>query len=193
MFVGHSVQTVEDELVEIDLTVSPTSPAVQEVTKPPELDEVVKECIDYCQKRNIEDPVEILRHIQQSIVTGRQLEIENANECLEGDTNYILINRQDVLNRAMEEIEPLVDPRLTLQVSFYGEAATDFGEPRREFFRLCMQEIKTKYFDSGFKEHLSDDYVVVGLIMALSILQNGTIPRFLSSDDLLWQKILPSV
>lgn len=84
----------------------------------------------------------------------------------------------------MEEIEPLIDPRLTLQVSFYGEVATDMGGPRREFFRLCMQEIKTKYFDNGFKEPLADDYTVVGLIMALSILQNGTIPRFLSPDNL---------
>ena len=45
-----------------------------------------------------------------------------------------------------------------------------------------MQEIKTKYFDNGLKEHLSKDYVNVGLLMALSVLQNGSIPRFLSEE-----------
>ncbi len=176
------MQPPEDEVVEITITESSTSSvnAVESL----ELDEAIKKCIDYCQKRNIEAPVEILRVMQQSIVTGRKLEIENASECLEGKTNYILINRHDVLNSAMEEIEPMLEPRLTLQVAFYGEVATDMGGPRREFFRLCMQEIKTKYFDNGYKEHLADDYVVVGLIMALSILQNGTVPRFLSPDDL---------
>ena len=35
-----------------------------------------------------------------------------------------------------------------------------------------------KYFVNGLKEHISEDYKTVGLIMALSVLQNGKIPSF---------------
>ena len=183
LFVGNSGQTVDNQVLQIDIIDSPTVEEMNDV-KSPDLDDVVKKCIDYCHERNIEDPVEILGAIQQFIVTGCKLKIKNFSECLEGETNYILVNHQQVLNSAIEEIETIVAPRLTLQVFFYGEVATDMGGPRREFFSLCMQEIKAKYFNNGFKEHLASDYSIVGLIMALSILQNRTIPRFSSSDDL---------
>ncbi|XP_028409260.1 uncharacterized protein LOC114531853 [Dendronephthya gigantea] len=166
-------------------TTSPQFPNPTANDPPSGIDHViVQQCIDYCHEKNIEDPVEILRVAQQFIVTGRKLDVVSLTECVEGETNYILINRQDVLNRAMEEIMPLINPRLTLEVSFYGEAATDYGGPRREFFRLCMQEIKARYFDGGLKDHLFADYTVIGLIMALSILQNGNIPRFIPPDNL---------
>ncbi|XP_028414357.1 uncharacterized protein LOC114537514 [Dendronephthya gigantea] len=165
---------------------TPSSPIVEVicVDESSTIDEVAKKCIDYCKKRKIEDPIEILRVLQQFIVTGRQLDIQDPSDCLEGDTNYILVNRQNVLASAMEEIEPLMNPRLTLEVCFYGEVAADMGGPRREFFRLCLQEIKSRYFDDGLKEHLANEYTTVGLIMALSILQNGAVPRFLSPNDL---------
>ena len=78
----------------------------------------------------------------------------------------------------------LKDPRLTLSVGFYGESAEDYGGPRKEFFRLCLREIRAKYFDNGLKGHLANDYTAIGLIMALSTLQNGSIPRFLKEDHL---------
>ena len=84
----------------------------------------------------------------------------------------------------MEELQFLKDPRLTLAVAFYDERAEDCGGPRKELVRLCLREIKAKYFDSGLKEHLSYDYSTIGLIMALSTLQNGSIPRFLKEDHL---------
>ena len=40
------------------------------------------------------------------------------------------------------------------------------------------------HFDNGLKEHLSEDYKTVGIILALSVLQNGNIPRFLTEDQL---------
>ena len=82
----------------------------------------------------------------------------------------------------MEELQFLKDTRLTLAVGFYDERAEDYGGPRKEFFRLCLREIKAKYFDSSLKEHLSYDYSTIGLIIALSTLQNGSIPRFLKED-----------
>ena len=84
----------------------------------------------------------------------------------------------------MEELQFLKDPRLTLVVGFYDERAEDYGGTRKEFFRLCLREIKAKYFDSGLKGRLSYDYSTIGLIMALSTLQNGSIPRFLKEVHL---------
>jgi hypothetical protein len=107
-----------------------------------------------------------------------------AGEFSDDRSSFILISRHDVLGTAFEEISCIEDVQLSLEVSFYGENAQDAGGPRKEFFRLCLQEIKQKYFDNSIKEHLSEDYKVVGLIMALSILQNGKMPRFLSEDQL---------
>lgn len=45
------------------------------------------------------------------------------------------------------------------------QSAEDYGGPRKEFFRLALLEIKKKYFDQGIREHLCEDYFMVGLIM----------------------------
>ncbi|CAB4021455.1 leucine-rich repeat-containing DDB_G0290503 isoform X1, partial [Paramuricea clavata] len=127
---------------------------------------------------------EILRYVQSCIVTGRPLDVQDVTVSLEGETSYILINRYDVLKTALEEVKSIENPRVTLEVSFDNETAQDNGGPRREFFRICLKEIKTTYFDNGLKAHLADDYTIVGLIMALSTLQNGAIPRFLNEEDL---------
>lgn len=47
------------------------------------------------------------------------------------------------------------------------QTAVDYGGPRKEFFRLIMQEIKEKYFDHGFRELLHEDYEVIGKIFGL--------------------------
>ena len=60
----------------------------------------------------------------------------------------------------------------------------DYGGPRKEFFRLCLRDIKATNFDNGLKDHLADDYSTIGLIMSLSILQNGSIPRFVNEEHL---------
>lgn len=148
------------------------------------VDSLAKRCVNYCKANGIENPVEVLRYAQSLIVTGRPLDVRDVTVSLEGETNFILINRQDVLKTAMEEMEVLKDQRLTLAVGFYGESAEDYGGPRKEFFRLCLREIKATYFDNGLKDHLAQDYSTIGLIMALSTLQNGSIPRFLKEDDL---------
>lgn len=152
-----------------------------------ELERAVNSCIDYCLEESIEDPVEILRCVQRFLLCGRPLDVSDPSVILEGETNFILVNRENVFQSAKEEFETIsevTNPRVTLEVSFYGEGAVDLGGPRREFFRLCLQEIKRDYFDSGLKEHLSDDYVFVGTVMALSVLQNGNIPRFLCEEQL---------
>ena len=148
----------------------------------------VSECVTYYKEQNISDPTEILRCAQKFIVKGKSLNgftgRSIADELTDDRTSFILISRHNVLGTALEEIPCIEDVQLTLEVSFYGENSQEAGGPRRELFRLCLQEIKKAYFDNGLKEHLSEDYRIIGLIMALSVLQNGKMPRFLDEDQL---------
>lgn len=152
----------------------------------PAVDSAVDECITYCKAQNIDDPVEILRCAQKFILKGKPLHGYSGDpeEFNDSRSNFIVIDRHNVLETALEELNCLEDAQLAIEVSFYGESAQDAGGPRTEFFRLCLQEIKCKYFDKGLKEHLYEDYETVGLIMALSILQDGKIPRFLDENHL---------
>lgn len=74
-------------------------------------------------KKHIVDPVEILRKIQQELVTGRPLEVEDVSDCVEGDTNFISVDRYNLLETARDEIESLTDLRLTLEIQFYNEVS----------------------------------------------------------------------
>lgn len=47
-----------------------------------------------------------------------------------------------------------------------------------------MNAIKIKYFNNGWRSHIAADYEVVGLVFALSALQNGLMPRFFSEEML---------
>ncbi|CAC5360399.1 Retrovirus-related Pol polyprotein from transposon 297 [Mytilus coruscus] len=62
--------------------------------------------------------------------------------------------------------------------------AVDAGGPRKEFFRLMLQEIKKKYFDNGFRDLRANVYVSIGKLFALSILQNGKVPQFMDTETL---------
>ena len=62
-------------------------------------------------QKNVLNPVEILRYAQGCIVTRRKLDVQNFTDSIEGDTNYILINRHDVLGTAIEEIQATENPR----------------------------------------------------------------------------------
>ena len=157
---------------------------------------VIADVISFCQDNNIENPVEILRVAQKTIVTGRPLEQSSTFEDSNTETNFILIDRANVFGSAKDELELVTETtlRLTLEVSFYGEIAKDSGGPRKEFFRLALREVKQKHFDDGFKVHLEEDYVMIGVLMALSILQNGPVPRFISENILqeLFSVLAPS-
>ena len=114
-------------------------------------------------------------------MTGRPLEITNVQEEITGGPNFILIDRED-LGGNHEEIGSLTNLRLPLEVNFVGEAANDYGGPRKEFLRLVLINIKEKYFDAGLIEDLAEDYVTCGVIMGLSVLQNGRLPQFLQEQ-----------
>ncbi|XP_078322057.1 uncharacterized protein LOC111113450 [Crassostrea virginica] len=116
------------------------------------------------------------------MVTGRPLEIEDVSQYIEGDTNFVMVDRLNLLTTARDEIESLTNLRPTLEIQFYNEGAVDYGGPRKDFFRLTLIEIKQKYFDNGLRDLLADDYLFVGRLFALSILQNGPLPAFLEPE-----------
>jgi len=149
-----------------------------------DLETATAECISTCKKRDLNNPVEILKCAQKFILQGRPLDVTSLSEPLDGETNFVCVDRFKVLESAMEELKYITNPRLTLEVSFYGEAAHDAGGPRKEFFRLCLKEIKEKYFANGLRELMAEEYEFVGVIMALSILQNGPVPWFIPEEVL---------
>lgn len=66
--------------------------------------------------------------------TERSMPISTLQPPQRPKTNFVCIDRFNILESAMEEFKDLQNPRLTLEVSFYGEQAHDAGGPRKEFF-----------------------------------------------------------
>ena len=126
---------------------------------------------------NITEPTEILRYLQKKIVRGRPLEVTDPSMDLQGETNFITVDREKILQTTFEELKSVEDPRVTFEVQFYGEQAVDSGGPRREWIRLCNQQIRVKYFDN-----------VVGRLLlcwtTITLLQNGQLPVYIPEDIL---------
>ena len=60
------------------------------------------------------NPVEILRCMQSQLVV-------DVSRCQDGATSYILVDRQQLLQTAFDEISVLPNKFLTLEVQFYDE------------------------------------------------------------------------
>ena len=84
------------------------------------VDEVVNKTV-HIARHNVNNPVETLRYFEQNIVTGRDLEVEKAHELTEGETNYIMVDRSNLLQSSFDELSCLQDYRKTLEVQFYDE------------------------------------------------------------------------
>ena len=126
----------------------------------------------------------MLRYLQKKIVSGRPLEVTNSSRILEGETNFITVDRHNILETTFEELKHVADPRVTFEVQFYGEQAVDSGGPRKEWIRLCNQKIKDIYFDNGLKEHISEDYYYIGQMVCIALLQNGQLPVYIPEEIL---------
>ncbi|CAC5359836.1 unnamed protein product [Mytilus coruscus] len=157
-----------------------------------DLDHIIANGIDKCLRTEMNDPVEILRYFQGLIVKGRKLELQHEDTVQpepdnhDGSTNFIMVDRYNILQTALEKngATQETDLRKTLEVQFYTETASDYGGPRKEFFRLVLNAVYKKYFEKGLRSYMADDYTTVGKIMALSILQNGSLPTF-SNEEIL--------
>ena len=85
---------------------------------------------------DIIEPTEMLRHLQKKIVCGRPLEVTNSSRILEGETNFITVERHNILQTTFEELKHVADPRVTFEVQYYGEQAVDSGVPQKEWIRI---------------------------------------------------------
>ena len=148
----------------------------------------INDVISNAKSQNLQDPVELLRFLQERIVKGRQLDMTSCEETCDGETNFITIDRDKVLETTFSELEFVDDYTLTFKVDFMGEESVDLGGPRREWIRLVNREMKAKYFDNGLRQYLSQDYFYVGIMIAVAMLQNGQMPTFIENHIL--QEIL---
>ncbi|XP_052277389.1 uncharacterized protein LOC127876299 isoform X2 [Dreissena polymorpha] len=87
------------------------------------LSTIVKKCTTFCKSNDVSDPIHVLKIFQKEIVTGRPLELteETSSTGIYGETNFILVDRGDLLKTAIEEIRAISDMRKCLEVQFYGE------------------------------------------------------------------------
>ena len=81
----------------------------------------INNIIQYCKEQDFNSPVEIIKYLQENLVQGRSLEIADASQCIDGETNFIMVDRSNLLNTATEEIQHLQNKYLTLEVQFYNE------------------------------------------------------------------------
>ena len=118
------------------------------------------------------------------------------------------VRRSDLLQDAIRQFSrSSFDVSKLLKVCFIGESAVDDGGPRREFFRLLLQELfsASGLFD-GYPESTSPQHNVVaiaqsqfsmaGKVIAASIVQGGPAPACFSpaaADMLVYNEVLSNV
>jgi hypothetical protein len=115
--------------------------------------------LPFIYRKDIHDPVLILREYQKHFIIGRKLDITNESEMLEGETTNIFVSRERILETGFAELlEPNLNFRIPLEVTFYGEEAQDVGGPRKEFFSLLLKEL-TKEEHKIFVEEEEGQFV----------------------------------
>ena len=79
----------------------------------------ISNIIQYCKEQDFNNSVEIPKYLQESLVQGRPLEIADPSQCIDRETNFIMVDWSNLLNIATEEIQHLQNK--TLEVPFYSE------------------------------------------------------------------------
>ena len=69
------------------------------------------------------DPGEILRFLQKELLQGRDLDVTSESELMEGETNYICIDRHDILKTTFTELASIENFYITFEVDFMGKKA----------------------------------------------------------------------
>ena len=81
----------------------------------------IVDIIEHCKTKDLNNPVENLKYIQTRLAQGRPLEIEDVRQCISGATNFIMVDRSDLINTGLEEIQHISNKFVTLEVQFYNE------------------------------------------------------------------------
>lgn len=108
------------------------------------LEDKVMEVARSLKDKNLDqNPVEILRAMQKKLISGRKLEIENVTEDTAGETNFIMVDRNNVLETCFDEIMALQNKFITLEVQFYDEVSSGckvFAKRSLSFFTPWAHE-----------------------------------------------------
>eukprot|EP00794_Sanderia_malayensis_P021012 gene21012-23064_t len=87
----------------------------------------------------VTDPIEMLKYVQSRVLKGRELNVSDLQVSLEGDVNYITIERDNILTTTFDELKKVHDFRLTFQVQFYGQEEVFLAEnPNSE----CIAQLR---------------------------------------------------
>ena len=84
------------------------------------IDDIVEGCKSSGYSQN---QVQILKYLQQKLITGRPLEIVDPTSCEKGNTNLVMVDRENILKAGLEEILALKDKFTTLEMQNYGEVS----------------------------------------------------------------------
>ena len=82
------------------------------------------------------NPVQILKYMQKRLLQGRPLEIEDVTQCISGATNFIMVDRSDLINTGLEEIQHISNKFVTLEVQFYSEVMVMVFHSERIYVNL---------------------------------------------------------
>ena len=85
------------------------------------IDKEIVDITEHCKTKDLNNPVEILKYMQTRLVQERPLEIEDVTQCISGATNFIMVDRSDLINTGLEEIQHISNKFVTLEVQFYNE------------------------------------------------------------------------
>ena len=135
--VDATLLSSHDEVVVIDTDTGGEQQVTSSNSKPN-----IESLINKINERGLSDPVEILRLAQMEIVKGRPLEMTAQNDVIEGDTNYISVDRDNILLSTFEELSSIDDFNITFEVDFMAEMAQDL----QSLTKLLSHSSKNRFF-----------------------------------------------
>ena len=65
----------------------------------------MKSIIRGAKKRELSDPEEVLKYLPKEIVTGRPLEVTSSEDTIEEETNYLTVDRDNILATIFAELQ----------------------------------------------------------------------------------------
>ena len=66
---------------------------------------LIQQIISECCQNGLHDQVQILSVLQKQLIHGRKLDLTEHDSTCEGETNYICVNRDDILKTTFNELE----------------------------------------------------------------------------------------
>ena len=135
---------------------------------------------------------QIYRSIEAFIRQTRQDHLPELSVTSEDSTICIQVRRKQIWKDSLRAFkQPRFTRRKWLKIEFVGESPIDDGGPRREYFCLGMHELchNNALFQGALDKRIpvhnlhflsSKEYREVGRFFAMSILQGGPAPQFLS-------------